>query len=68
MARIIIPINITFMGGGMPWTLVGEVSTTWTEVSVSSPYVAVGYVAPDYFVDVEWTIPADAEETWTLVP
>lgn len=67
MARIIIPVNITFMGGGMPWTLVGEVSSDWTTANVASPYVASGYVEPDYFVDQEWTIVPDEEEVWTLV-
>lgn len=67
MARIVIPISLTFMGGGMPWALVGEVSSEWTEANVSSPYVRYGYVEPDYFEDVEWTIAADADETWTLV-
>lgn len=52
----------------MPWTLVGEVSSEWTGVVVASPYIASGYIAPDYFADMEWTIPADDAEIWTLVP
>jgi len=67
MAILTIPISLTFMGGGMPWTLQGELSTEWTAASVNSPYVAYGYVEPDYFVDEEWTITAEPDDTWTLV-
>lgn len=66
MARIIIPINLSFMGGGMPWTLVGEVSSEWTEATVTSPYVKTGYVEPDYFEDVEWVVTAEPDDTWVL--
>lgn len=67
MARIIIPVSFTFMGGGMPWTLEGELTTEWTEANVQSPYVLGGYVLPDYFADEEWTVTAAQDETWTLV-
>lgn len=67
MATLTIPISLTFMGGGMPWTLQGELSTEWTAAAVNSPYVAYGYVEPDYFVDEEWTVNAEPDETWTLV-
>lgn len=67
MAIIRIPFNITFMGGGMPWTLVGEATSEWTEASIASPYVRSGYVEPDYFVDEEWVIVPDEDEVWTLV-
>lgn len=67
MARIVIPINLSFMGGGMSWTLVGEVSSEWTTANVAFPYVAYGYIEPDYFDDEEWTVTAEPDQTWTLV-
>ena len=66
MARIIIPINLSFMGGGMPWTLVGEVSSEWATASIASPYVARDYVVADYFEDVEWVVTAEPDDTWVL--
>ena len=66
--RLTIPIKLVFDGGGMPWTLQGELTTDWTAVAVTSPYIAVGYIAPDYFDDDEWVITADPNQTWTLVP
>lgn len=51
----------------MPWTLEGELSTDWTSANVQSPYVAGGYVEPDYFDDEEWTVTVAQDETWTLV-
>jgi hypothetical protein len=68
MARIIIPISLSLMGGGMPWTLQGELTTEWATATVTSPYVRFGYVEPDYFVDEEWTLAAEPDQTWTLVP
>lgn len=68
MARIVIPISFSFMGGGMPWTLVGEVSSEWATVDAASPYVARDYVVADYFEDEEWTLTAEPGDTWTLVP
>ena len=66
MAHLIIPISISFMGGGMPWTLVGEVSTEWTSATVSRPYVASGYIVVDYFEDEEWAFIAEPADTWVL--
>lgn len=66
MARIVIPITLSF-GGAMPWTLEGTLTSEWTEAAVASPYVSHGYVIPDYFVDEEWTVTPDDDETWTLI-
>ena len=65
--RLIIPLNLVFNGGGMPWTLQGELSTEWTAVAVTSPYIAGGYIEPGYFDDEEWTVTAEPDDTWTLV-
>jgi hypothetical protein len=67
MARLIVPISFSFMGGGMPWTLTGELSTDWTEAAVSRPYVAMFYWLDDYVEDEEWTITAEPDDTWVLV-
>lgn len=52
----------------MPWTLQGELTTEWTAINVQSPYVKAGYVEPGYFEDEEWTVEAEPDDTWTLVP
>lgn len=67
MPRIVIPITLSFMGAGMPWTLEGEITTEWTAANVQSPYVDYDYVVADYFADEEWTVLPAQSETWTLV-
>lgn len=66
MATIRIPVSLTFMGGGMPWVLEGELTTEWTNATVSSPYVLTGYWDPGYTVDVEWTVEPEPSEEWVL--
>lgn len=50
----------------MPWTLEGTLTSDWTEATVTAPYVKVGYVLADYFVDEEWVVTPDDTETWVL--
>lgn len=68
MARITIPVSFSFMGGGMPWTLQGELSADWTAATVARPYVLNYYWEDDYVVDEEWTITPEPSDEWTLVP
>lgn len=65
MARIVIPISLTF-GGVMPWTLEGTLTSEWTQATVSAPYIDPGYIDPDYYDDEEWVVTANDDETWTL--
>jgi hypothetical protein len=67
MARLVIPIALTFMGGGMPWTLQGELTTEWTAATVNQTYVEMYYWLDDYVEDEEWTITPEPSDTWTLV-
>lgn len=66
MARIIIPITLAFMGGGMAWTLQGELSSDWTTATVTRPYVAMFYWLDDYVEDEEWTILPEPADEWVL--
>lgn len=66
MARIVIPITLAFIGGGMPWTLQGELASEWTTATVTRPYVAMFYWLDDYVLDEEWTIATEPDDTWVL--
>lgn len=67
MARIIIPVRFSFMGGGMPWTLEGDLSTEWTSATVARPYVEAFYWDVGYVEDEEWTVLPSPSDEWTLV-